>query len=184
MSLCSLLFLLSFGLIFSLCPGFPGCFGLRFSVFYIVIEGCVNLFYGIFCPGGPLFYLLYFVNDACMYDSSFLFPRFSIPRVVSLCAFFIVSMSIFKSWMVLLNFFTCLVVFLYFFTGFFCLLFKNFYLLTWVDLYFLRELFMSFLKSSIIIMRYDFKSKSYFSSVLEYAVFTLVGELGSDDRGL
>ena len=39
------------------------------------------------------------------------FPRFSISRVVSLCDFFIVSTSIFRSWMVLLNSFTCLVVF-------------------------------------------------------------------------
>ena len=32
-------------------------------------------------------------------------------RVVSLCDFFIVSISIFRSWMVLFNYFTCLVVF-------------------------------------------------------------------------
>ena len=39
------------------------------------------------------------------------FSRFSIFRVVSLCYFFIVSTSIFRSWMFLFNSFTCLVVF-------------------------------------------------------------------------
>ena len=39
------------------------------------------------------------------------FPRFSYSRVVSLGCFFIVSISIFKSWMVLFKSFTCLVVF-------------------------------------------------------------------------
>jgi hypothetical protein len=32
-----------------------------------------------------------------------LFPRFSISRVVSLCDFFIVSLSVFRSWMVLFS---------------------------------------------------------------------------------
>ena len=42
------------------------------------------------------------------------FPRFSISRVVSLCDFlFIVSISIFTSWMVLFNSFICLDVFSY-----------------------------------------------------------------------
>jgi hypothetical protein len=40
---------------------------------------------------------------------------------------------------------------------------------------------MSFLKSSIIIMRFDFKSQSYFSGVLGYPGLAVVGELGSDD---
>jgi hypothetical protein len=39
------------------------------------------------------------------------FPRISISRVVSLCDVFIVSTSIFRSWIVLFNSFTCLVVF-------------------------------------------------------------------------
>jgi hypothetical protein len=39
------------------------------------------------------------------------FPRFSISRVFSLCDFFIVSTSIFRSWMILFNSFTCLIVF-------------------------------------------------------------------------
>ena len=45
----------------------------------------------------------------------------------------------------------------------------------------LREIFMSFLKSPIIIMRCDFKSESCFSGVLELPGFALVGELVSDD---
>ena len=40
---------------------------------------------------------------------------------------------------------------------------------------------MSFLKSSIIIMRCDFKSESCFSGVLGYPGLAVVGELGSDD---
>jgi hypothetical protein len=42
-----------------------------------------------------------------------LFHRFSISRVVSLCDFFIVSISILRSWMILFNSFTCLVEFSY-----------------------------------------------------------------------
>jgi hypothetical protein len=40
-----------------------------------------------------------------------LFPRLSNSRAVSLCDFFIVSISIFRSWMVLLLSFACLIVF-------------------------------------------------------------------------
>jgi hypothetical protein len=40
-----------------------------------------------------------------------LFPRFSISSVFSPCEFFIVSTSTFRSWIVLFNSFTCLVVF-------------------------------------------------------------------------
>jgi hypothetical protein len=46
---------------------------------------------------------------------------------------------------------------------------------------YLRELFMPFLKSPIIIMRCYFKSESCFSSVLGYPGLSLVGQLGSDD---
>jgi hypothetical protein len=40
---------------------------------------------------------------------------------------------------------------------------------------------MSFLKSSFIINRCDFKSESYFSGVSGYPGFAVVGELVSDD---
>jgi hypothetical protein len=40
-----------------------------------------------------------------------LFPRFSNSRVVSLCDFFIVSISSFRSWVILLISFACLIVF-------------------------------------------------------------------------
>jgi hypothetical protein len=43
--------------------------------------------------------------------ASDLFPRFSNSRVVPLCSFFIVSSSIFRSWMVLFLSFACLNVF-------------------------------------------------------------------------
>jgi hypothetical protein len=45
----------------------------------------------------------------------------------------------------------------------------------------LRELFVLFLKSSISIMRCDFKTKTCFSGVLGYPGLAVVGELGSDD---
>jgi len=106
----------------------------------------------------------------------------SISRVVSLCSFFIVSISVFKSWMIFFNFFTCLVVFFCNSVREFCV----FYLrastcLLVLSCISLRELFMSFLKSSIIIIKCDFKSKSYFSGVFGYPIFALVGELCSDD---
>jgi hypothetical protein len=44
-NLCSLLFLLLFlDLVFSLCPGIPGCFGL--GIFYILnfLNHCANIF--------------------------------------------------------------------------------------------------------------------------------------------
>jgi hypothetical protein len=39
----------------------------------------------------------------------------------------------------------------------------------------------AFLKSFTSIMRYDFKSKSYFSGVLGYPGLALLGVLGSDN---
>ena len=45
----------------------------------------------------------------------------------------------------------------------------------------IKELFISLLKSSIIIMRSDFKFESLFSIVLGYPGLALVGELGSHD---
>jgi hypothetical protein len=45
----------------------------------------------------------------------------------------------------------------------------------------LWKLFMSFLNSSIIIMRSYFRFKSCFSGVLVYPGLAMVGELGSDD---
>jgi hypothetical protein len=45
----------------------------------------------------------------------------------------------------------------------------------------LKELFTSFLKSSIIIMRSDFISESYFSGVMGYPGLSMVGELCADD---
>ena len=45
----------------------------------------------------------------------------------------------------------------------------------------LRELNTFFLKSSIIIMKCDFKSEFCFSGMLGYQGLAVVGELGSDD---
>jgi hypothetical protein len=62
-----------------------------------------------------------------------------------------------------------------------CFLVKGVYLFTYVLLSLLWELFMSFLKSSIINIRYDFKSESFFSGVLRYPGLPVVGELGFYD---
>ena len=93
-------------------------------------------------------------NLASICTSMFLdfFPRISISRVVSLCDFFIVSTSIFRSWLVLFNSFTCIVVFSCDSLRDFCVSFLRgspglsvFYCISF------RELFMS----STSIMRYD-----------------------------
>ena len=68
-----------------------------------------------------------------------LFARFSIIRVVSLCDFFIVYISIFRSWMVLFISFTCLIVFSYnSLRDFFCFFFKGVYLFFCVLVYFFK----------------------------------------------
>ena len=64
-------------------------------------------------------------------------------------------------------FFSC-----YFFNRFNCFLFKGFYPFTCISL---RELFIFFLKASIIFMRWDFRSLSCFSGVLGYLRLAIVG---------
>jgi hypothetical protein len=111
-----------------------------------------------------------------------LFPRFSNSRVVSFCDFFIVSISIFRFWMVLFISFTGLIVFSCNSLRDFCAssLKASSYLPVFSCIS-IRELFMPFLKSSIIIMRSDFRSESCFSSVMVYPGLAVVGKLGSDD---
>ena len=77
-----------------------------------------------------------------------------LPLVIS----FIVSSSIFRSWMVLVNSFTCLVVFSSNSIREFCVLSLKAY--TCLPVFFCNsfmELFMSFLKSFLIVMRWNFK---------------------------
>jgi len=83
------------------------------------------------------------------------FLVFSISRVVSLCDFFIVCISIFRYWVALFNSFTCLIVF--------CISSREFF-------------FMSFLKSSIIFMKWEFRSESCFIGVLGGVSRTWSGE--------
>jgi hypothetical protein len=116
-----------------------------------------------------------------------LFFQLSTSRLVSLCDLFLVSISSFRSWMVLMNSFTCFIVFPCFSLRKFCL--SSLRASTYLSVFScitLKELFMSFLKSSIIIiiiiiMSCDFKSESCFSGVLEYPEITVLRELGSDD---
>jgi hypothetical protein len=117
-----------------------------------------------------------------MLASPDLFPRFSNSRVVSLCYFFIVSLYIFKSWVAFFISFTCLIVFSCNSLRDFCV--SSLRASSCLPVFFcisLRELLMAFIKSSIIIMRSDFRSESCFSSVMVYPGLAMVGELGADD---
>jgi hypothetical protein len=68
-----------------------------------------------------------------------LFPRFSNSRVVSLCDFFIVFISIFRSWIVLFTSFACLIVFSCNSSRDFCVSsLKGLYLFTCLLLYFFK----------------------------------------------
>jgi hypothetical protein len=81
-----------------------------------------------------------------------LFPRFSNSRVVSLCDFFIVSSSIFRSWMVLFLSFACLIVFSCNSLRDFCVFSSRASsCLPVFSCMSLQELFMSFLMSSILL---------------------------------
>ena len=75
------------------------------------------------------------------------FPRVSISIVVSFCYIFTAFTSIFRSWMVLFNSFS------------------------WLDVFYyisLKELVISFLYSSMIIIRSDYRPISCFSGVMVY----------------
>jgi len=107
------------------------------------------------------------------------FPRFS----TSICDLFTVFISNFKSWMVLFNSLTCLIVFSYNYLRDFCV--SSLSVSTCLPVVFcisLRKLCISSLKSSIIIIiNYEFKSISCFSCVFGYQVFAMVVELSSDE---
>ena len=124
--------------------------------------------------------LLYTVGDASMTPD--LSARFSFSRVVSLYDVFILFISIFRSWMVLFKSFTHLIIFSCSSLRDFCVYsLRASTCLPVFSCLSLRELFMSYLMSSISIMRYDFNYESCFSSVFVYPGFAVMGELGSDD---
>jgi hypothetical protein len=109
----------------------------------------------------------------------YLFPRFSISTVVSLCDFFIVSTFIFRTWMLLFNSFTCLVVFFYNSLRDFCVSsLRAFPYLPVFSSISLRESFMFLLKSSIIIMRYDFYIKDCLFQCVEISMVCCGGRTG------
>jgi hypothetical protein len=109
------------------------------------------------------------------------FPRVSISRVASLCVFFIVSTSLFMSWMVLFNSMTCLVVFSCNSLGNFCVSsLRSSTCLAVFSYVSLSGLLKSFVMSSTIIKRYAFKSGSSISGVLGCPGLSGVGVLHSD----
>jgi hypothetical protein len=63
-NLCSLLFLLFLGLVFSLCPGLPRCFWLGAFTLFIFFDCSINIFYDIFSAWHSLFFPMYSVGDA------------------------------------------------------------------------------------------------------------------------
>ena len=69
-SIHSHLYLCYLGLVFSLYPGFPGCFELGSFCILHFFDCCVHVFYGIFWDS--LFHLLYSVANAHIYGSWFL----------------------------------------------------------------------------------------------------------------
>jgi hypothetical protein len=108
------------------------------------------------------------------------FPMFSNSRVVSLCDFFIVSISSFRFCMILFNSFTCLIVFPCNSLRVICIcsLSVSVYLCSSV---FFKKAIRVFLMSSIIIMRSYFRSNSCFSNVTGYPELDMFRGLGSDD---
>jgi len=80
-------------------------------MFYIIFDGCVNVFYGIFCPWDSLLYLLHSVADACIYVSD-LFSRFLSPGLSPFVLSFLCLFPFLKNfWVVFFNSFICLIVF-------------------------------------------------------------------------
>ena len=86
----------------------------------------------------------------------FLFSRFSIFRILSVCVYFISSISIFMYYIILVITFTCLIVF-----SCMCLrdLFhpKELHLFNCIVLYFLRDLCISYLKANHHLCKTGFK---------------------------
>ena len=98
------------------------------------------------------------------------FPKISISRVVSLWVFFIVSTSVCRSWMILVNGITSLFVFSYNSLRDICV--SSLRTATCLAVF-------SFISLSELLM--PFRSESCFSDMLLYPRLTVVGVLGLGD---
>ena len=120
-SLSSIPIILRFGL--HLCPGIPGCFGLgSFCILHFLWLLCQCFLWYLQSLWFSLLYLVFCWWCLLASMAPDLFPRFSNSKVVSLCDFFIISISIFRSWMVLFISFASLIVFFCNSSRKFCLL--------------------------------------------------------------
>ena len=105
-------------------------------------------------------------------------PRYSISSVALLWVCFIVSTSLFRSWMVLLNSVTCLVVFSFnSLRVFLCFLLRSSTYLAVFSCISLSEFLKSFLMSSTFNLRYAFKYGTTFSGVFAFPGLDEVGVL-------
>jgi len=105
------LYLFSLGLVFSLCPGFPGYFQLGvFCILHFLWLLCqCFLWYLLHLRFSLLSLIYYWWCSHLQLLVSFL--GFVSTGLSPFVIFFIVSTSIFRSWMVLFNSFTCSIVF-------------------------------------------------------------------------
>jgi hypothetical protein len=102
-----------------------------------------------------------------------LFPKLPISRVASICGFFF-FFFIFWSWTALFNYFISMIVSS-------CLSLRDLLVCSCLPVFsciYLKELFMTSLRSSIIFMRWDFGQESCFSGLLGHPGLAVIEELG------
>jgi hypothetical protein len=156
-------------------------FGVKIFLHFALSLIVVSMFSMVFSAPEILSSISYILLVMLVSMTLYLFPGFLspwLPPFVILNA----SISIFRSWMVLFNYFTCSVVFPVILQRIFG--FSSLSASTYLPVFFcisLKVLLISFLKSSLIIMKCDFETWFCFSHVLGKSGLTVLGKLDSDD---